>query len=147
MFFGAVHIVDEVRLAHKGMLVIDWLLGVSNPWIRLNKVKVKSKVCQDLHQFCTTGKSSLLFKTQPWKIQTGGLHTCGSSGSADAVQGFNVHSCKEALKRKKEWLVPKVRHVTCSQLAGSDRVIALYPSDGSSPFICPWVAQICIKFI
>lgn len=59
--FGAVHIVDEVRLAHKGMLVIDWLLGVSNPWIRLNKVKVKSKFVRICISFAQRGGAVLRF--------------------------------------------------------------------------------------
>lgn len=57
--FGAVHIVDEVRLAHKGMLVIDWLLGISNPWIRLNKVRIKSKFVRICISFAQRGRAVL----------------------------------------------------------------------------------------
>lgn len=46
-------------MAHKGMLVIDWLLGVSKPRIRLNKVKVKSKFVRICISFVQRGRAVL----------------------------------------------------------------------------------------
>lgn len=41
------------------MLVIDWLQGVSNPWIRLNKVKVRSKFVRICISFAQCGRAVL----------------------------------------------------------------------------------------